>query len=155
MHRPHTTVFISLIGHWSRFEDSQPSWSLWFVEMLVWWCGDCSSVVQYLVPILFILCLRTNKFSVFWAEPTDIKISPTSTSKQSRVVVVVLGPLTGCSTRSYQVGDIEVGGPSLSGRAGDGVQSVGSEIQMSIQSIRGHLYYYKLIFKCLFWYDPT
>ena len=57
--------------------------------MLVWWCGDCSSVVQYLVPILFILCLRTNKFSVFWAEPTDIKISSTSASKKSLVVLEV------------------------------------------------------------------
>ena len=27
---------------------------------------------------------------------------------------------------------------------------LGDEIQLSIQSIRGHLYYYKLLFKCLF-----
>ena len=50
---------------------------------------DCSGVVQYLVPILFILCLRTNNFSLFWAEPADIEISSNSTSKKSLVVEVV------------------------------------------------------------------
>ena len=101
-------------GEWVRADHTLSDTSARVVALLR--LSDYGSVVQYLVPISFIIY---HLFSV-WGE---------------RVFCVLGGSVR------YWTGDS--GGPA---GAGDGWQT---------QSIKGGLYYYKLLFKCLFWYDPT